>query len=323
MSSNLFFVLSGLICLYFGAEWLVSGTTSLARRMGIPALLVGLTVVAFGTSAPEVVVGINAALSGHGDLAIGNILGSNIANIGLIMGLSLILTPAEINREVIYREVPMLILSVVLLATVFIDGRVSRVEGTVLIAAALMYVGWMIRDAARSRRDAAMVALTSNEAAMDAGGISGRGVRSLVIFSIVGVLGLALGAELLVDGASAIAQELGMSERLVGLTIVAVGTSLPELAASVIAAVRGHSDVVVGNVIGSNIFNVLLCLGAAATFAPITFNRDGIWIDIVVCIVATLFISGLIRRGRPISRWYGCALILGYMGYLVLTLSRL
>ncbi len=216
----------------------------------------------------------------------------------------------------------MLILSVLLLVATLADGRVSRLEGAVLTATVVIYVGWMIRDGARSRREAARVAQASKEAAMDAGGISGLGFGSLIIFSMVGLLGLALGAELLVDGAAAVAQELGMSERLVGLTIVAVGTSLPELAASAIAALRGHSDVVVGNVIGSNILNVLLCLGVAATLAPIEFNRDGVWFDIAVCCVATLLISGLIRRGRPISRWLGCALVMGYACYLVLTLVR-
>ncbi len=264
-------LLGGGILLYLGAEWFVGGASALALALRVPQLIVGLTVVAYGTSAPEVVVGVQAALSGHGEVALANVIGSNIANIGLILGIAGLLKPAHVDSELRRRELPVLVASTLLVPAVSFDGVVSTWEGAGLMGLAFAYTTLMIRAASSARKvkRALSEIRTTAEAADTAGAPSSRKTGRSAAIAAAGLIALLIGGNLFIDGAVAAARWLGMSERLVGLTIVAVGTSLPELVTSVIAARRGHSDLAVGNVVGSNIFNVLLCLGAASLFGVV------------------------------------------------------
>ena len=244
----------GGMLLYFGAEWFVGGASALARGLKVPNILVGLTVVAYGTSAPEVIVGVQSAATGHGDVAIGNVVGSNIANIGLILGVSALVRPARVDGSLRARELPVLLASAILLPLLLLDGRVSRWEGAALLVGAVVYTARMVASArsasalARAREEAEV----TSEASDMAGAPRPGGLYRSVATTLVGLVVLLVGGRLFVDGAVLVARALGVSDRVVGLTVVAVGTSLPELVTSVIAASRGHSDIALGNVVGSN-----------------------------------------------------------------------
>jgi cation:H+ antiporter len=305
------------VALYFGAEWLVGGASSLALSFRLPQLLVGLTVVAYGTSAPEIVVGIQAALAGHGDVAVGNVVGSNIANIGLILGVAVLVRPARVDGALRRRELPALAVTTLALPLLVMDGSVSRLEGAVLVVAALAFTAALVR-AARGGRDAVeaeAAAIATAEAADAAGAPAPAGRLRSTLVAIGGLLVLLVGGHYFVDSATRLALGLGVSERVVGLTVVAVGTSLPELATSVIAAHRGHSDIAVGNVIGSNVFNVLLCLGAAGLAAPFG-GLASFAHDLLVLGALTLVALVFLRTERVFARWEGAVVLAGYLAFL-------
>jgi cation:H+ antiporter len=319
MMAYLMMLLGGGVLLYFGAEWLVGGASGLARALGVPQLLVGLTVVAYGTSAPEVVVSIKASLANTGGITMGNVVGSNIANLGLILGLTTLLKPARVDGALWRRELPVLLLSTLALPVLLLDGEVSRTEGLVLLALAVGYTGLMVRSARLSTRQETAVELRAAqmEVAADVAGAPAPGGRlKLALTTLAGLGVLIVGGSLFVDGAAGFAREVGMSERLIGLTIVAVGTSLPELATSLIAAWRGHSDIAVGNVVGSNIFNVLLCLGAGATVTPVRVTLESSRLDLSVLIALTVLGAILMRRERVISRAEGGGFLIAYVAFL-------
>ncbi|MDP2269995.1 MAG: calcium/sodium antiporter [Archangium sp.] len=310
-------LLGGGVLLYFGAEWLVGGASGLARSLGVPQLLIGLTVVAYGTSAPEVVVGVKASLAGAGGIALGNVIGSNIANLGLILGVTALVKPARVDGALIRREVPVLVLATLAVPLVLLDGRVTRLEGAVLLLFAAGYSVWMVVSSRRSMAGVSRDAGQMEKAADLAGAPSPRGKGRLALTALAGLGLLVLGGSLFVDGASGLARGLGISERIIGLTIVAVGTSLPELATSLIAAWRGHSDISVGNVVGSNIFNSLLCLGAAALIAPIEAPLQSVRVDLAVMVVLTLLGAFVMRTSRVIGRVEGGLFVLAYAGFLL------
>jgi cation:H+ antiporter len=318
MLLDIVMLLGGGTLLYFGAEWLVAGAAGLARSFGVPSLLVGLTVVAYGTSMPEVIVGVQAAAGGYGALALGNVLGSNVANLGLILGLAALVSPAKIDGALPKREVPVLVVSALLTPLLLLDGRVQVWEGVVLVALAIGYTAWMVRTARSAAvAEASEAAEVTAEAADVAGAPEPRGGRlRLAGLAVVGLVVLSLGGHLLVEGAVGIATAVGMSERLVGLTIVAVGTSLPELATSLIAARRGHSDIAVGNVIGSNIFNVLLCLGGASIVGGIDAPIRSVAVDLGAMLAFTLVGAVMMRSARTVTRVEGGILAAGYVAFL-------
>ncbi len=316
-------LLGGGLLLYFGAEWFVAGASRLALALRIPQVIVGLTVVAYGTSAPEVIVGVEAALSGHGDVAMGNVIGSNVANIGLILGVAALVKPASVDGTLRRRELPMLLLSTALLPLLALDGAVQPLEAAGLLLVAAGYSAWMVRAA----RVAAVVAVARLDtiaaagASEAAGAPSGSKTRSAVI-AVLGLGVLLVGGQLFVGGAVGMARAFGMSDRLVGLTIVAVGTSLPELVTSVIAALRGHSDIAVGNVVGSNIFNVYLCLGAAAAVAPVSASLSALAFDLGALALLTIAGATFIRTERVITRVEGAIAVSLYAAFIVVTLLR-
>jgi cation:H+ antiporter len=307
---DLAMLLGGLVLLYFGAEWVVSGAARLAESFGVSPLVVGLTVVAYGTSAPELVVGIGAGLRDQGALALGNVIGSNIANVGLILGVVALIAPPRIDPVLARREVWVLIVGTALVPIMLIGGRIQLWEGVVLLTLAAAYSVWTVISARLA------LPQTRHPAAPLAAGAAAQRLRRRLLLALLTLVGLAVlvaGGHFLIEGAIGLARWLGMTERLIGLTIVAVGTSLPELATCGVAAYRGHSDLAVGNVIGSNIFNVLLILGASSVAGPI---RAAPVLDLVALGVMTAAAAGLLLLRDRVSRAEAVLLLLGYVGFL-------
>ena len=296
-------VAGGLLLLYIGAEVLVRGSSSLALRMGLTPLVIGLTVVAFGTSSPELAVSVQSTLTGRDAIAVGNVVGSNICNIALILGLSALVRPLRVQAQILRLDVPLMIIASVLLLVLLTDGVLTRVDGLFLTLGIIAYTTFNLWNA---RRQAPRLA----EAAPRTSGVPWRD-----LLFIVGGLGLLVGgAYLLVDGATFIAQTFGLSEAVIGLTIVAIGTSLPELATSAVATYRGEVDIAVGNVIGSNVFNILAILGLSALAHPLTVAGIGV-IDLSVMMGIALLMIPLLWTGFQLVRWEGAFLLMLYAGY--------
>jgi len=324
---DVFMLGGGGLLLYFGAEWLVAGAAGLARSVGVSGLVIGLTVVAYGTSTPEVIVGMQAAFAGHSDIALANVLGSNIANLGLILGLAAMLRPARIDATLFRRELPLLVASALVVPLLLLDGQIQQWEGIALLTVAALYTAWMVYSSRRAIGNAVIAAVVADladtaDSANSAGAPSPQHGRArLAGIAIVGLAVLIVGGQLLVGGAVGAAHKLGMSERIVGLTIVAVGTSLPELVTSIIATRRGHTDIAVGNVIGSNIFNVLLCLGGASMVGRVGAPIQTVALDVGAMIAFTLVATVMMRSGRIVTRIEGLILVLGYAAFLTLLVA--
>ncbi|NBC17909.1 MAG: calcium/sodium antiporter [Bacteroidetes bacterium] len=313
MLESILLMLAGLVLLYGGAEGLVRGSAALALRFGIPPLIVGLTIVALGTSSPELVVSIQAALAGRGAIAVGNVVGSNIVNIAVILGIAVLIRATAVHAQLVRFDVPILVGCSVLLMGLLLDGRLGRPEGLLLVAGLLLYVGAAIYIA--RREPAAEEAVDVPELKTP----TGSPWRD-VLFMVVGLGALVVGANLLVNGAVTIAQTLGISEAVIGLTIVAIGTSLPEMATSAVAAVRGEGDIAVGNVVGSNLFNILAILGISTLVRPVTQAGVGL-VDLAVMTVLAVLLLPLMRSDFKLVRWEGAVLLLVYVGYVVHLLS--
>jgi len=314
MGPSILTIISGLALLGAGAEALVRGSSAIALRMGVTPLAVGLTVVAIGTGSPELMVSVEAALSGSSAIALGNVLGSNISNIALILGLAALARPMEVRSQLIAREVPVMIGVTALLWLLIRDGALSRIDGLLLVLGSVAYIGFAYLASVKDRRDAAGEEF---EEALPQHPIS---IPKNVILVAAGLLGLAFGAKLLVSGAVFVAGRLGVSEVVIGLTVIAIGTSLPELATSVMASIKGDADVAFGNVIGSNILNILLILGVAAVIRP--FGMGGLKaVDLGAFIATAVLLLPLMRRGMILNRWEGGLLVAGYAAYIFATIS--
>ena len=302
----------GVLLLLAGAEGLVRGASALALRIGITPLVVGLTVVAIGTSSPELVVSIQAALAGEGGVALGNVVGSNIANLGLIVGVAAVLTPMTVDRKLVRHDMPIMLVSMAALVVFLLDGTLERWEGGVLLAAAIVYTVDGIRTSRREVREAnAKLPPEVTEAL----GEVGAGFKRHILLVVGGVALLVFGADRLLAGAVVAATQLGVSEAVIGLTLVALGTSLPELATTIVAARRGEAEIALGNAIGSNIFNVFSVLGPAALAAPIA--SVGIGADVLSIMVGFGLVTLLfLYTGGRTRRWEGAVLLLGYLGYI-------
>ncbi len=300
-------ILIGLILLALGAEGLVRGAASLALRLGVTPLVVGLTIVAFGTGSPELAVSVEAAASGNGTIALGNIVGSNIANIALILGVAAIIRPIHVNLKVLKRQVPLMIAITVLLALMLFSGEINQLEGLLMIAGSIAYVG-MTFATARNNRDA--IKTYADELPKPT-----RAVWLDLALTIGGLGVLWLGARALLDGVVAVAQQIGISQVVIALTVVAIGTSLPELATSTIAAFKGEGDLAVGNAIGSNILNILAILGIAALIRPIATNGLRPF-DVAALVLSAIVILPIMWRGYVIARWEGALLLIGYAVYM-------
>ncbi|WP_193214660.1 calcium/sodium antiporter [Luteolibacter marinus] len=302
-------ILLACLILFVGAELLVRGGASIAIKLGLTPLVVGLTVVAFGTSAPELLVSLKASFTGQSDLAVGNVVGSNIFNIAVILGLSAVVFPVTTHLQVLRWDAPVLLGVTILTPLTFLDGEISRIEGGVLALGAVIYTIWAVRMA---KRDMAL----GHEANIDVPEVSEGGSMAGDLIKIVGGLAvLVLGSRMLVDNAVLVAQQLGVSESVIGLTIVAAGTSMPELATSVVAAFRKQSDIALGNVLGSSLFNLLFVLGCSASIRPLN-TANLLPVDTWAMIGITVLMVPLIATGKRLSRGEGLLLFLCYLGYL-------
>lgn len=321
MILNVLFFALGLALLVVGAEALVRGAVRLAALLGISPLVVGLTVVAYGTSAPEAAVSARAALAGQPDLALGNVIGSNIFNILLILGVSAVITPLTVHLRLLLVDLWIMLAASAVVGWFAWIGSIPRWAGLLLLGSAVAYTVWCIRE---SRTENAPV---RDEYAHEFAEHPTKRADSWVVstgFVLIGLLLLVLGAHWLVQGSVAIAIALGVSELIIGLTIVAAGTSLPEVATSIVAAIRGERDVAVGNVIGSNIFNILTVLGLASILAPsgVAVSAAAARFDIPAMIVVAAVCLPIFYTGRSVARWEGWLLLAGYVVYTALTVSR-
>jgi cation:H+ antiporter len=314
-ASTILFLIGGLVLLVLGAEWLVRGASSIATRLGIAPIVIGLTVVAFGTSAPEMAVSVGASLSGNADVSLGNVVGSNIFNILFILGISAVFSGLAIEQRLIRIDIPLLTVISFITLGLALNGSFGRIEGAVFFVALLVYTAWLIRNARRESK--AVEAEYESEVASLEGSTAQKPLLVQIFFIVAGLALLVLGAGWLVDAATEIAKSLGVSDLVIGLTIVAAGTSLPELATSVTAAIRGQRDIAVGNVVGSNIFNLLAVLGASAAI-----SKDGVAVadaalrlDIPVMIAATIVLIPICWNGFQIKRWEGILLAVFYFAY--------
>lgn len=308
------YLVGGLVLLFIGGEGLIRGSSNLAIKIGITPLVVGLTVVAFGTSAPELVVSLKAALIGNSAISLGNVVGSNIANIALILGTAALVRPLEIHTKVIIREIPIMIGVSILLFLFLIDGELGLIEGLIFVFGIAAYTTVNVMMAQKEKNK-----LVNDE--FQEGLKSKLGIPVSIVLIVAGLALLILGANLFVQSAVAIAKLFNISDAIIGLTIVAVGTSLPELVTSAIAAYKNESDIAVGNVVGSNIFNILSILGITALIIPI--SSAGISsIDFGVMIFTAIILLPLSRTGYKISRIEGSFLLAGYIVYIYFLLPK-
>jgi cation:H+ antiporter len=311
----------GLGLLVLGAEWLVRGAARLAATAGMSSLVIGLTVVSFGTSAPELAVSTQSAFSGQADIALGNVIGSNIFNVLLILGISAVITPLVVQRQLVRLDVPVMIGISFLVLLLGLDGRLGRIDGLLLVTGLLIYIGFQIWQGRKA---------TAAEAAPSSAGADDtpepiQTPRQLIwdVLLVGAGLGLlVIGSRWMVDGAVEIARYFGLSELVIGLTIVAIGTSLPEVAASIIAALRGERDIAVGNVVGSNIFNILGILGITSALAPegVGVAASALAIDIPIMIAVAVACLPIFFTGWTIARWEGWLLLGYYAAYMTYVL---
>lgn len=312
MLENIGYMVAGLVLLILGAERFVHGAAATARNFGIAPLLIGLTVVAFATSAPEVLVSVVAASRGEPGLAIGNAIGSNIVNIGLVLGITAIVRPIKLESATLRREMPALLAVTLLVVSLFLDARLTNIDGYVMLTGLVIVMIWLARLGSRSAANDPIKKDFEAEIPDDVS------MKSAVLWVVVGLSALLLGADWLVTGAMGIAQTLGVSEVVIGITIVAFGTSLPELAVSLISVLKGEYGLAIGNIVGSNIFNLLAVIGIAAAIEPMTLHPSVLSLHIFVMVAFTLVLFAMTYDydGKArLSRLEGVALLAAYIAY--------
>jgi cation:H+ antiporter len=302
----------GIVLLYYGGEYLVRGASSLALRLGMSELIVGMTIVAMGTSAPEAFVSIIASIQGSPGIAMGNVIGSNIANIGLALAIAAIIKPVLTQGTFFRRELPFVLIASITLAAITIDRHLSRFDGILFLILMAIFIGYCIRNAKNG---------VNNSSSDDDADILKSKYHDIV-FIVLGLLGLAYGSDIFVDGATRLALMLGISEFVIGLTIVALGTSLPEVTTLLIATIRGKSGIAIGTIIGSNIFNILLVLGIAGSICPFKIAEESFMVDMTVMLIFAVIIAPLAYFGKRVARWDGVFLLLGYIAYIAYIVAR-
>lgn len=318
MILDILFIFIGVALVLWGADRLTDGASSLARRMDVPEIVIGLTIVAAGTSAPELFVSVASALKGTPDLAVGNVVGSNIMNTLLIVGVTAVVAPMAIARTTVRKDIPFTVMSSALLIVLCLDGfgrltlsgnMIGRIDGLILLLAFAVFMTYTLRMAKRGQ----VTAGSQTQAPMP--------VWRGLLWVLIGLACLVFGSNLFVDSASAVARQLKVSDSIIGLTIVAGGTSLPELATSVVAARKGQSAIAIGNVIGSNVFNILLILGLTAVISPMQIGGITL-IDLSVMLVSMLTVWLFCYTRLTVARWEGALLTFGYLAYAAWLLSQ-
>ncbi len=297
----------GFVMLIKGADWFVEGASKIADRFGIPQLVIGLTIVAMGTSAPEAAVSIASALKGSAEITIGNVLGSNILNILIILGLTAVVRAIAVQKSTIKYEIPFTILVTVLMGVLGLtDSVISRGEGVVLWACFLVYMGYLLVMAKKGQNADCEEKKDEKKDPM----------WKLILLVIIGVVLIVFGSDVSVDAATALAKIFGMSERLIGLTIVALGTSLPELVTSVTAAIKGKADIAVGNIVGSNIFNILFVVGTTALITPVAYSAS-FMVDTITAVAAMVLLLICVLPKKRLGRTAGIIMLVGYVAYFI------
>ncbi|HPI76434.1 MAG TPA: calcium/sodium antiporter [bacterium] len=309
MVIDIVYLAAGLAVIYFGAEFLVRGSKNLALAMGIRPMIVGLTVVAFGTSMPEFFVSFTSALKNSSSIAVGNIVGSNICNIGLILGMAALVRPLSVNSGMLKREMPIMLGASLLFWALIADGSIGRFDGALLVAGIVLFTFQQIQSARKE------IAAGKNDGGEEAAPENSK-LKNL-LFALGGIAGLVVGANLMITGAISLALKIGVSELVVGLSIVAFGTSLPELATSMVAAARKESDISIGNVVGSNIFNILFILGLTALVSPIPVEASVISTQTPAMLAFSVVLLPFMIFKRDINRLEGFILLAAYIAYVV------
>ncbi len=321
LALNIGFLIIGIAVLYWGAEWLIRGSAAVARAFGVKPLVIGLTIVAYGMSAPELAVATKTALTGHQPIALGTVIGSCAANISLILGLTALIAPPTVDGRIIRREVPILLGSAIAVPLVLWNGILSRLEGAVLVGCAVLFTIVTLTVSARLDPDDELIEETkrADESGALIGGRarprSSRGIAA-VMFAF-GLLLLVVGTDMFVRGGRGIAGQIGMSERMLGLTVISIGCALPELIGSLVAASRGHSALAVGSVIGSNLLNVFLVLGVTGSLGEISLGERMHVVELIGLVAITLLGVLALRGSRQITRMEGAVLVGAYVGFVV------
>ena len=297
----------GFVFLVKGADWFVDGAASIATKFGIPQLIIGLTVVALGTSAPEAAVSITAAASGNADITIGNIVGSNILNVFIILGLTALVSPVAVQKSSLVVDIPVVIGISALLLVMGLDGHITRLDAGILIVIFALYLGYLFWDAKKSMS-------LSSETKDDSEEIKNLSIPKAIFSTVIGLVLIVAGSNCVVEGATFIAEKAGLSERFIGLTIVALGTSLPELFTSVTAAIKKNSDIAVGNILGSNIFNILFVVGLSGLIIPVPF-QSAFRFDAIVSTIAVILLLTFCAPKKRLARWAGAIFLIGYAVY--------
>lgn len=297
----------GFAMLIKGADWFVEGASKIADKLGIPQLVIGLTIVAMGTSAPETAVSISAALKGSADIAVGNVVGSNIMNILVILGITSIIIPLSVQKSTVKYEIPFMIIITVIFAVLGLtDNEIFRGDGLILLGLFIIYLAYLFRMAKKGQ---AVTEEVEEDGKQDS-------VLKMIVLIVIGVVLIVLGSNVSVDAAKTLATIFGMDEKLIGLTIVALGTSLPELVTSVTAGLKGKADIAIGNIVGSNIFNILFVIGVSAMITPVTYQAAFLFDSIVCVAAAVLLFVCVLNKDNKLKRWSGITMLVGYAAYL-------
>ena len=300
-------LLIGFVLLIKGADFFVDGSSSLARIMKVPSVIIGLTIVAMGTSAPEASVSVNAALAGSNDIAISNVIGSNLFNGLVVVGVCAFMAGFKTNPEILKRDMPLNIIVTAILCIMLLDRHINHIEGIILLISMAVYIAVMVISALKNRETADECKILS--------------LRKSLIFIIGGLIAVIFGGTLVVDNACLIAKDFGVSENFIGLTIIAIGTSLPELVTSITATRKGDSGLALGNAIGSNLFNILFILGMSATICPLNVLSESI-IDCIILLVSAVILYVFARTKKTMNRWEGIVCVFLYVGYTAYLLIR-
>ena len=298
----------GFFMLIKGADWFVEGASKIADKLGVPQLVIGLTIVAMGTSAPETAVSISAALKGSAEIAVGNVLGSNIMNILIILGITSIIIPLSVQKSTVKYELPFMIIITIIFAILGLTDNVIGIgDGLILWGLFIIYLAYLFRMAKKGQ--------AAVEEVEEAG--KKDSVLKMIVLIIVGAVLIVLGSNVSVDAATELARIFGMSERLIGLTVVALGTSLPELVTSVTAGLKGKADIAIGNIVGSNVFNILFVIGTSALITPVVYQANFL-VDSIVCVaVAALLLVCVLNKDNKLKRWGGITMLVCYAAYFV------
>ena len=305
---NIALLALGFVLLAKGADWFVDGASGIATKLKIPQIVIGLTIVAMGTSAPEAAVSISSALKGNADITIGNVVGSNILNVRIILGISSVIAVLAVQKSTTWVDIPVTIGATVILLLMGLDGTISLLDGIVMIVCFMAYLAYLfIMTKKNPPKEEEAPAVNTNKKHF---------LLKAIVMTVVGLVAIVWGSDLSVDGATALAKLFGVSDRVIGLTIIALGTSLPELFTSVAAAIKKNSDIAVGNIVGSNIFNILIVVGVSSVITPVPFDKPFI-IDTIVALVTMVLLMVFCIAFKKLNRFAGIVMLLCYVGYFV------